>query len=402
MLPEYDHYYEWRCIMFEIRSFLKLLFISLLCLTPMWLYSQEDEGEVFILSERVGDVIDLEERNFFILFQGIKGFKSAVVFKKSDNSYVIKVTYINQNTGEEIVRKISESDSQIKNICEYIDHFNISESEIQKSILLAEEYISGQSATIPSDQKKLSIKLSHTPSKGLFLGFGWVRLMMNGRGEANFSVTKNLLDMSIIETPWGVGIAIEYEGWGWKNNSITGFSPIIGYKFSPQFSIIGLFSFLREKESRQYDSYILNPIYLSNASNMTYSQNELQIIGRFYPTKGSGFFISGGIKLIYVNTKLSYQITINDYRFIPSTSHHKWKANGKTIVHGLDTGIGYEFNLSDNLSIIPTVSYSYAISGDPFLSKIGDHWNFKYPGKIRRLHIGGLSTNFSFIFYLTK
>ncbi len=45
-----------------------LLFISIVYFLPNQLYAQEEEGEVIIISERVGVGIDKEEREEFGLF----------------------------------------------------------------------------------------------------------------------------------------------------------------------------------------------------------------------------------------------------------------------------------------------------------------------------------------------
>ena len=62
--------------MFRKLLFLVLLFSSVVLLSFNGLYSQEKvEGEIIIISERVGEVIDLEERKKYKLFMGIKGFQ---------------------------------------------------------------------------------------------------------------------------------------------------------------------------------------------------------------------------------------------------------------------------------------------------------------------------------------
>lgn len=47
--------------------------------------------EVVIVSEEVGEEIDLEERNLYGLFQNVEGFVQASYFKQPDGSYTIKL-----------------------------------------------------------------------------------------------------------------------------------------------------------------------------------------------------------------------------------------------------------------------------------------------------------------------
>ena len=65
-----------------------MLFICSYLLTFVPLAAQEEEGEIIIISERVGKEIDQTEREKFALFQEIKGFQSAAHIKLSDNRYL--------------------------------------------------------------------------------------------------------------------------------------------------------------------------------------------------------------------------------------------------------------------------------------------------------------------------
>ena len=66
-------------------SIMFFIFSNLLTLVP--LAAQEEQGEIIIISERVGKEIDPEEREKFKLFEGINGFQSAVYIKLPDNRY---------------------------------------------------------------------------------------------------------------------------------------------------------------------------------------------------------------------------------------------------------------------------------------------------------------------------
>ena len=100
-----------------------LLFIFVTLFSSGQLYAQEEEGEIIIISERVGKEIDPEERDKFKLFQEIKGFQSAVYIKLPDGRYFLKITYLDENTGELKINRIQQSEGSMKIRGKYIDHF---------------------------------------------------------------------------------------------------------------------------------------------------------------------------------------------------------------------------------------------------------------------------------------
>ena len=108
--------------MFRKCLFLKLLFISIVHFSFNQPYAQE-EGEIIIISERAGKEIDQEERDKFKLSQGLKGFQSAVYLKLPDNRYILKITYLDEKTGELKIEHIQESELSMKNRRNYIDYF---------------------------------------------------------------------------------------------------------------------------------------------------------------------------------------------------------------------------------------------------------------------------------------
>ena len=87
------------------------------------LFAQKEEGEISILSEKVGKLIDLEERNKFKLFPA-EGFQSAVLYKLPDGKYYFKITRIDGSTGDEIQYRIEQSESEIGKIRKYLENFS--------------------------------------------------------------------------------------------------------------------------------------------------------------------------------------------------------------------------------------------------------------------------------------
>jgi len=118
------------------KYFFSIVFI--ICsylLTFVPLAAQEKEGEIIIISERVGEEIDQQEREKFKLFEEIKGFQSAVHIKLPDGRYFLKITYRDEETGELKSTRIQQSEAIIKNRGNYIDHFEEIE-EIDGEIII--------------------------------------------------------------------------------------------------------------------------------------------------------------------------------------------------------------------------------------------------------------------------
>ena len=105
--------------MFQKLLFPAFLFISIVFLSFNQLYAQEEE--IIIISDEVGEVIDLEERSKYNLFPAVKGFQSAVFLKLSDENYVLKITYLDSEN-EQKVKRIPQSESRINYFKTRIDH----------------------------------------------------------------------------------------------------------------------------------------------------------------------------------------------------------------------------------------------------------------------------------------
>jgi len=100
-----------------------IFFICSYLLTFIALSAQEEQGEIIIISERVGKEIDQEENDKFKIFEGVKGFQSAVYIKLPDGRYFLKITYLDEKTGEIKISRIQQSDVSIKIRGDYIDRF---------------------------------------------------------------------------------------------------------------------------------------------------------------------------------------------------------------------------------------------------------------------------------------
>jgi hypothetical protein len=79
----------------------------------------DEGGKLVIVSDKVGEAIDKEERERYNLFPQIKGFKSAIFLKLQDGSYVAEVTY--EEEGEEKKQLIPQSANAFISVIATID-----------------------------------------------------------------------------------------------------------------------------------------------------------------------------------------------------------------------------------------------------------------------------------------
>jgi hypothetical protein len=119
------------CLLFKERSgvmsnrflFLNWLVFGIVHVPLGRLYAQAEEGEMVVISERVGKEIDMKERDHFELFPEVKGFQSAFLVKWPENRYILKITYLDERTGEPRFLDSPQSEASINNMRRHIDHF---------------------------------------------------------------------------------------------------------------------------------------------------------------------------------------------------------------------------------------------------------------------------------------
>lgn len=115
--------------------FTPFLFLVIAILTPYSIAIAEDSEKVIVVSDKVGEIIDAQERAKYGLWPEIKGFKSAIFFQLSDGSYVAEVIY--EENGEEKKVRTPQSEMAIKSLKTYIA--KVSKGEIQPAPLANEE-----------------------------------------------------------------------------------------------------------------------------------------------------------------------------------------------------------------------------------------------------------------------
>jgi len=81
-----------------------------------------DSASVVILSDRVGPVIDSQEREQFRLFPGIQRFERAVVLQLPDTTFVVRFT-MSEPDGRERDTMVVYGGPLLRNMAERIEHF---------------------------------------------------------------------------------------------------------------------------------------------------------------------------------------------------------------------------------------------------------------------------------------
>jgi hypothetical protein len=79
------------------------------------------EGKVVVISEKVGEVIDLQERDKYNLFQGVKEFQSAELRQLNDSTFYFYVTCSDTNSKSVELMELQIDKEQIKRVREHID-----------------------------------------------------------------------------------------------------------------------------------------------------------------------------------------------------------------------------------------------------------------------------------------
>jgi len=168
------------------------------------LCAQNDQGKVIIISDQVGEVIDLEERNKYNLFPGIRGFQSAVFLILPNGSYFCKITYLDETTGEEKVRRFPQIKAAIQQLRKIIN--KKSQEKIAKGAKRTELAVSFS----PSPGGMISISRYSTYGIGLELNsvFMPIEDELDAIISGNFILSPPIISKAIPFGTIGLGICI--------------------------------------------------------------------------------------------------------------------------------------------------------------------------------------------------
>jgi len=176
----------------------------------MPLAAQEEEGEIIIISERVGKEIDQEENEKFKIFEGVKGFQSAVYLKMSDGRYFLKIIYQDEKTGEIKISRVLQSEASIKNRRDYIDRFEENQAskkqnQEEQKYIYSNPGISLYFELGGKSWSSINIDKRINKSKAMSLGF----LSFKSEGERTFQPSIMFYKFSgrKYRTEWGIGLS---------------------------------------------------------------------------------------------------------------------------------------------------------------------------------------------------
>ena len=89
---------------------------------PLNLFKVE-RGEIYAISEKVGDIIDKDENKQFQIVKSSEKIESIIFLKLPDKSILMKITAINRETSEKYSRLVTCTDEMIENYQERIESF---------------------------------------------------------------------------------------------------------------------------------------------------------------------------------------------------------------------------------------------------------------------------------------
>lgn len=93
------------------KLFIQPTLYFIIVLSPFnLLLAQDKQNEVGIISQRVGDVIDLREKNYYQLFPDIMGFQSAIFLQLPDSTFIAKIFCLDDETEKVHFKRLSESE----------------------------------------------------------------------------------------------------------------------------------------------------------------------------------------------------------------------------------------------------------------------------------------------------
>ncbi|TES92858.1 MAG: hypothetical protein E3J87_03895, partial [Candidatus Cloacimonadota bacterium] len=119
---------------FSLSPTALVLLIVLMLLCSIGVGFAQNQEKVIVISEKVGEVIDVEEREKFQLFVAFKGFKSAVFLQLPDGSYVAEITY--EEDGEEKKTRLPQTEKSIESFRNYLENYSEHKAKLQGGTII--------------------------------------------------------------------------------------------------------------------------------------------------------------------------------------------------------------------------------------------------------------------------
>ncbi len=147
-------------------KYLLIFFVFVVfCVAPFKPAQAQTQEKVIVISEKVGELIDEQERRLYHLFPWTQGFESAVFLQLPDGSYVAEITF--EKDGEEKKNRISQSKTAITELRNYIENYG--RKNVQPTIFSTKGKISAE--PYPQRMGKPHISTGRTVGE-FFAGLG--------------------------------------------------------------------------------------------------------------------------------------------------------------------------------------------------------------------------------------
>ena len=177
-----------------IKKVVTLLLIGTLAIWPVMeamaqegLPQEPESGKVIVLSEKVGEIIDLKERDYYKLPIGSTNFRSAIILQLPDSSLVIQITEMEEGVQQQQIIQVDqeileEFRKNIEKKPKFIgvkDQAKIFEAKEQAKILAKEKWTKERWREASLNDRGLSYRTA-----GAMLGFtlGAAAGMLIGKG----------------------------------------------------------------------------------------------------------------------------------------------------------------------------------------------------------------------------
>lgn len=203
---------------FSVSPIVLVLLTGFIGLSSFCILHAQTEEKMIVISEKVGEVIDAEERAYFALFEAYKGFKSAVFLELPDSGYVAEITY--EENGEEKKSRLPLNKQSIKSLKNYFKNYK----EI-KPRLLDFEIKKQKVVRTPFNLGRVAGEILGGIGTGIIVGFGGIFIGSVFRPPENDDLGGGVLGF-VIAYPIGSAIGVNIVGN--KGNETGSFGATLG------------------------------------------------------------------------------------------------------------------------------------------------------------------------------
>jgi hypothetical protein len=190
--------------------------------------AQDTTGTIVILSEKIGPVIDQDERKFYQMFMNVQDFESAVLLQRTDGSFTFKVIKRKTDAQSVLVQWIPMTTNEIESVRKIIEAHDGIQNEASQSADDDNGRISGEAFPMAHspDYKKVCFQGKPYADCGSFylteIGVRY-NLTRNHAGKAyrfrcNLPYTSGWMKNTGSRSAFGgvIGLDIDFSAWhGW-------------------------------------------------------------------------------------------------------------------------------------------------------------------------------------------